>query len=95
LLFLLAEALHNVHKHAETPQATVVLEAQPQWLVLRVSDNGVGLPLPDQERAQGADSTRYGYASMTDRANRLAGLLLITAEGQKGTTVQLTIPRQH
>lgn len=95
LLFLLAEALHNVHKHAETPQATVVLEAQPQWLVLRVSDNGVGLPLPDQEGAQGADSTRYGYASMTDRANRLAGSLLITAEGQKGTTVQLTIPRQH
>ena len=95
LLFLLAEALHNVHKHAETPQATVFLEAQPQWLVLRVSDNGVGFPLPGQEGAQGADSTGYGYASMTDRANRLAGLLLITSEAQKGTTVQLTIPRQH
>jgi len=95
LLFLLAEALHNVHKHAETPQATVFLEAQPQWLVLRVSDNGVGFPLPGQECAQGADSTGYGYASMTDRANRLAGLLLITSEAQKGTTVQLTSPRQH
>jgi len=95
LLFLLAEALHNVHKHADSPHATVVLEGQPRSLVLRVSDNGVGLPSPEQQGAQGADSTCYGRASMTDRASRLGGLLLITSEAEKGTTVQLTIPREH
>jgi signal transduction histidine kinase len=93
LLFLLAEALHNVRKHAATPEATVVLEGPPRCLILTVSDNGVGPPLPDQELAQGADSTGYGYASMTERASRLGGSLLITSEVQKGTTVQLTIPR--
>jgi signal transduction histidine kinase len=93
LLFLLAEALHNVRKHAATGEATVVLEGPPRCLILTVSDNGVGLPFPGQEPAQGADSTGYGYASMTERAGRLGGSLLITSEVQKGTTVQLTIPR--
>lgn len=93
LLFLLAEALHNVRKHSETSQAAVILEAQPGWLMLRVSDNGVGLPLPGQEAGQPADSIHCGCAAMTDRANRLGGSLVITSQAHKGTTVQFAIPK--
>jgi len=91
LLLMLGEALHNVRRHSGTHQASVGLCVQQRYVVLRVSDKGCGMAV--QAGGEKADGAHFGLTSMTDRAVRLGGTLVVTSEPQLGTTVKITIPR--
>ena len=81
------EGLTNVEKHAQAKQATVSLSLQPQLVVLRVSDDGVGLP-PDAERKPG----HYGLRGMRERVEGVGGTFLLTTATPKGTIVEARVP---
>jgi signal transduction histidine kinase len=81
------EGLTNVEKHAQAQQATVSLGLQPQLIVLRVGDDGVGLP-PDAERKPG----HYGLRGMRERVEGVGGTLLLTTAQPKGTIVEARVP---
>ncbi|WP_433413921.1 sensor histidine kinase [Microtetraspora malaysiensis] len=84
------EALTNVRKHADATRATVMLARSDHALVVRVRDDGKGLP---ERRRSG-----IGFASMRERAAELGGTCLITrapatgADAGPGTQVEVTLP---
>ncbi|MEW9551844.1 sensor histidine kinase [Nonomuraea sp. NPDC050783] len=78
------EALTNARKHAAAGRVTVTLARSARALVVRVRDDGRGLP---RRRRSGV-----GFASMRERAAELGGTCLITSPAAGGTQVEATLP---
>jgi signal transduction histidine kinase len=79
------EALTNVEQHAQARTVQVALRCEPKSVVLRVADDGVGLP-------PGADSlpNRFGLRGMRERVEGLGGTLAL--HSQNGTAVEARLP---
>jgi two-component system sensor histidine kinase UhpB len=81
------ETLTNVARHANATRAEVVLQKQPDRLVLRIRDNGQGF-----DQAHPALSKSLGLLGMRERAAMLGGQVTISSAPGKGTTVTAWIP---
>ena len=81
--FVVAEALTNVAKHASATAAKVHLEQQPDRLIVRVEDDGVG----------GADAARgSGLLGLQDRVAAAGGHLLVESISEQGTRIVAELP---
>ena len=90
LFRIVQETLQNVTKHAAARTAAVRLHAKGDWVVLSVSDDGVGF---DPETDPG--TTSFGLAGIRERAALLgAGVHVRSAPGD-GTTVTVRLPRDR
>ncbi len=82
------EALTNVAKHAEVEQARLELVFAEQEVILRVSDQGVGI-----DAKPGLIPPRgWGLAGMRERAELLGGRMQLQSTFGQGTRVEVTIP---
>jgi len=79
------ESLTNAARHAKATEARVSLAVSEGGVVLRVSDDGVGLPdeLP---------KNTAGLAGMRERALLVDGSLQVSSAPDRGTTVELRVP---
>lgn len=82
----LREALSNAARHAraEEVRATVSVNAEGTTAVVRVVDDGMGLP----ERLE----RRSGLANLTERATRWRGHCAVDSRRGAGTTLTWTVP---
>ncbi|MDA0167490.1 sensor domain-containing protein [Solirubrobacter taibaiensis] len=81
--FLVAEALTNVARYAEAEQAWVEVRLEPEALVVRVADDGVG----------GVDpSVGAGLRGLDDRVATVGGTLAIDSPVGEGTRLQARLP---
>lgn len=89
IMRILQEALTNCLKHARATHLHISWDvyAQPAGAILRIQDNGCGLP----EASTGGAATGRGLGNMRLRADQLGGQLHISSDGQ-GTTVTLQLP---
>jgi signal transduction histidine kinase len=81
------EALTNILKHAEAKSANLVIGVEGDAFVLRVSDDGKGIPV---NRLQ--TSTSHGLASMRHRIAALGGTWEVRSPATGGTIVVAMIP---
>ena len=84
MLATLREALSNVARHAAASRVDVVVAVDGDdggELMLRVTDDGVGPPRPEQPRGHGLDN-------MAARAARRGGSFEITPATPRGTAVE-------
>jgi signal transduction histidine kinase len=81
------EAIHNALRHANAAHIDVVLTADDDLTVLRVTDDGVGFA-----PASTGAGRRLGLASMRERTKEAGGMLTVTSEPGGGTTVRLEVP---
>jgi len=79
------EALTNVVRHADAEHATVSLKAEDGAVVLRVRDDGRGLPA---ELPKGT----AGLGGMRERALLVGGTLTIGSDPERGSEVKLEVP---
>ncbi|NEX62250.1 sensor histidine kinase [Noviherbaspirillum galbum] len=87
LLRILQEALANVLKHAEASAVQVGFDFSDEALVMRVRDNGRGMP--------GAVSPAgHGMRNMRSRAGSI-GATLDVVTGSEGTEVAVRVPRSN
>ncbi|WP_330285492.1 sensor histidine kinase [Streptomyces sp. NBC_00576] len=104
---IVAEAIHNVVKHAEATTITIRLGVRDHTLTASVRDDGRGLPEPGGRKTppdgQGGESGRtagtawdhgygYGLTTMRERAERWGGTMRIRSRAKSGTTVRIVIP---
>jgi len=81
------EALTNILKHAEARSADLAIEIQSSVFVLRVSDDGKGIPA---NRLQ--TITSHGLASMRHRITGLGGSWDVRSPISGGTIITALIP---
>jgi two-component system sensor histidine kinase UhpB len=78
------EALTNVARHAHATHVELSLRPEGDDVVLRVHDDGDGLP-------SGATGSSHGIRGMRERALLIGARLRLA--GDDGTTVLLSVPR--
>lgn len=84
VLAVLRAALANVHAHARASRVEVELDVSTQWVMLTVTDDGVG-------PAAGHPDGR-GLADMRERARRRGGVLRLGPNPPRGTAVSWLVP---
>jgi signal transduction histidine kinase len=81
------EGLANIEKHASARSARVALETRRQEVILRVSDDGAGLPGNAEHRPG-----HYGLRGLRERVEGLGGVFTATPNADRGTLLEARIP---
>ncbi|MGZ4877666.1 MAG: PAS domain-containing sensor histidine kinase [Candidatus Angelobacter sp.] len=84
LFRIVQEALSNVHRHSQSPTASIVLSRDGENLRLEIADEGIGIN-------HGQDAAGVGLAGMRERVKLLRGDLEIKT-GPAGTTIRTVLP---
>jgi signal transduction histidine kinase len=87
ILHIAQESLSNIRKHARATYVDIDLESQDDNLILRITDDGVGLSLD-----QTMNSTGNGLRNMRERAHSLGGMFDLKTLEEGGTQVSVQIP---
>jgi len=85
LFRIVQEALNNVDRHAQASVAEVLVAVHGTDLVLRVDDDGRGLPAPGRRPV----APGLGMISMEERARLLGGTLVVGRSPLGGTRVEV------
>jgi len=81
------EGLTNIEKHAHARRLEVKLALQPKEVVLRVGDDGAGLPHGAEDKPG-----HYGLRGLRERVEGLGGAFTVAAAGGGGTVIEARIP---
>lgn len=86
LFRILQESLTNIARHAQASAVTVMLRTTDGRLLLRVTDNGIGMP-----PLVGAKPNAFGLVGMRERIHSLGGELHIESSAGHGTVITVTL----
>jgi signal transduction histidine kinase len=81
--FIVSEALTNVSKYARATAATVRITRDQNWIVVEVSDNGIG---------GAAAAPGGGLAGLADRAAGIDGILTVNSPLGGPTVIRADLP---
>jgi signal transduction histidine kinase len=87
---IIAEAIHNVVKHADAAKATIRLVVRNDELYASISDDGHGLNIGPEWKS--SPTSGYGLTTMRERAERWGGTVTLEPRKGNGTIVRLAIP---
>ncbi|HVK56292.1 MAG TPA: CHASE domain-containing protein [Burkholderiales bacterium] len=82
---MVQEALTNVARHAGASEVRISLVSNEGECVVRISDNGKGMPTENRKPAS------FGLLGMRERARLLGGEVTIHSQSGKGTTIEIHI----
>ena len=88
------------HNDTDEPQVTVEVESQPAWVIVRITDNGPGIPESRREKIfdQGemgleSEGTGMGLYLVKTLVDRYGGSVDVTDADPKGSTFTVRLPR--
>jgi PAS domain S-box-containing protein len=84
------ESLQNVVKHSRARHASVELIGEAASIRLRVSDDGVGFELNQENSSRG-----LGLTSMRERLNSVGGTFSVCSARMAGTHIEGAVPMAH
>ena len=88
---MVQECLTNIHRHAGTDTARIVIRRGPARVLIQVQDAGKGMPLSKQLELSSSGRTGVGFRGMRERLRQLGGDLDIQSDGN-GTLVTAGLP---
>jgi signal transduction histidine kinase len=90
---IVAEAIHNVVKHAQASTVLIRLTERADLFTATVADDGAGLgPAAARRAGPRGPGTGYGLTTMRERAQRWGGTVTIRPRRGRGTIVRLAVP---
>lgn len=84
---IVQECLTNVARHAQAAHVRVLLKCRGDQLMLRVSDDGRGMPAVHEIKRNS-----YGIMGMQERARSLGGTLDFSSVAGEGTRIEVILP---
>ncbi len=84
---IIQEGLNNIAKHACARRVEVALHKTDGKLSLSIQDDGIGFDAAEARQKPG-----LGFSSMRERVRIIHGVLRITSEPNKGTTISVQVP---
>jgi two-component system sensor histidine kinase UhpB len=85
------ESLTNIARHADASRVEIALQPGPDSVVLRVIDDGRGIPGPDPFARNG----HGGLRGMRERALLVGGALAVKQSREGGVEVRLEVPAEE
>jgi two-component system, NarL family, sensor histidine kinase UhpB len=82
------ESLTNIARHADASHVEIAHQSGPDSVVLRVIDDGRGIPTPDPFALNG----HGGLRGMRERALLVGGVLAVKRGSEGGVEVRLEVP---
>lgn len=89
LFRVMQESLTNVHRHSQSPKASVRIHRRGGKIQMEVRDEGRGMSLPREESNA---PIGIGILGMRERVRQLNGTLELLSSDGKGTAVIVSIP---
>lgn len=86
------ESIQNCMKHANATKINILLSFQLDYVVLKISDNGIGFSLYGAMR-KAMEEPHYGILQMNEAAERIGAALQIESKEDAGTDIILKIPK--
>jgi signal transduction histidine kinase len=83
------EGLTNVQKHARASQVHVEIDFAKKEVQLTLSDDGIGF-----SRKMVDNSESFGLKGLEERVDIARGVMEIQSKPEKGTTLQITLPKK-
>ncbi|HEV2731473.1 MAG TPA: PAS domain S-box protein [Terriglobales bacterium] len=88
---IVQESLSNIHRHSQSPKASIRICRTPSEVRVEVSDSGKGMPAGVQNGPTGSRRPGVGITGMRERLRQLGGYLEISSR-KTGTTVLAVLP---
>jgi signal transduction histidine kinase len=89
---IIAEAIHNVVRHADAGKVIIRLELVSQHLKVTVTDDGQGMPAAAAAGGPRGAAGGYGLTTMRERAERWGGTMQTGRGNGGGTRVRVNVP---
>jgi len=86
---MVQECLNNVEKHSQAKACRVSLSENNTHFIFEVKDNGIGFNLSDNSERLNS----LGLKTLRERAKLINAKLIIDSQKNKGTTIQIKIPK--
>jgi signal transduction histidine kinase len=87
LFRILQESLSNILRHAHATRVQVVLRVERDWILMSVSDNGVGLHAKGRHKPGS-----FGLVGIEERINILGGTFHIHSDSGSGMIIRVAVP---
>ncbi len=91
LFRIVQECLTNIHRHSESPMASISVVRDGNTVTLQVRDKGKGMPAQSYLAVSGSVRPGVGIQGMRERVRQLGGRLEIDS-GHGGTSVRAILP---
>lgn len=89
---IVQEIFNNIKKHSSAKNVVVKLDFGTKYLMLVVSDDGVGFNVDETLSRVKSRGTSYGLIGILDRVNQLQGEIKINSSKGKGTSYSVKLP---
>lgn len=86
LFRILQESVSNTLRHAKATSLDVLLIKRDDFVIMRVSDDGIGFEVDDEKTGS------YGLQNMHERAVEIGGTLKVVSLKNKGTRLEVKVP---
>jgi signal transduction histidine kinase len=88
---IVQEGINNIIKHSGAMKVKVIVQEQPDEILLTIADDGRGISSADLQKAQ--KENRLGIYGMSERAELLGGRFSIGTYEEGGTVLNISIPK--
>lgn len=89
---IIQEIFNNIKKHAKAKHAKVKLDFGTKYLMLIITDDGVGFNVEETLKRVNTEGASYGLIGILDRVNQLQGEIEINSTIGIGTTYNVKLP---
>lgn len=86
LFRILQESVSNTLRHSKATSLEVLLINRDDFIILRISDDGVGFDVSEEKAGS------YGLQNMHERAKEIGGALKVVSLKNKGTKLEVKVP---
>ena len=89
---IIQEIFNNIKKHSKAKNAEVRMDFGAKYLMLIITDDGVGFNVEETLKRVKTKGTSYGLIGIFDRVNQLQGEITIKSSEKTGTTYTVKLP---